>query len=187
MKPRRGMSLAETLVAMMVGSIIAGIGVTLIGSLLRTEHVGRRHLSETRALDRLAEQFAADVHAATQVDVRLDITDPKAPAPLVSFTAATGERIDYRQQERALLRRESRDGTVVRQDAYRLPASHIVQATTEPADTPKWVTLRIDRSAAMPTSGYSTLRNGWSAVAEFGRDQRLASTVAADQGREVSP
>lgn len=187
MSCRRGMSLIEMMIALMVSSVIAGIAVTLVGSLLRTEGVGRRHLAETRALDRLARKFALDVHAAIAVERSVAATDVKTVPPLAVFSTDTGSQIEYRQQERQLLCLDTREGQLVRQESFRLPDGYTVRVATEPESSPRWVTLILDRADSLPSPGLQSARHGWNVVAELGRDRRLAQTAPLAVPKGVEP
>lgn len=62
--PRSGFTLIEIVVAITVSTLLLGIAVVLLASLMRSEHSGREHFERGNSLDALAARFRKDVHAA---------------------------------------------------------------------------------------------------------------------------
>ena len=60
----RGFTLIEMVTAITVSTLLLGIAVVLLASLMRSEHSGREHFERGNSLDALATRFRKDVHAA---------------------------------------------------------------------------------------------------------------------------
>ncbi len=72
---RRGISLVETLVVMMMMTVLMGIGVTAIIQLHRLLEAGRADLERVSTLGRFADDLRRDLHDAETIETS---TDPNA-------------------------------------------------------------------------------------------------------------
>ncbi|MBL9123192.1 MAG: prepilin-type N-terminal cleavage/methylation domain-containing protein, partial [Planctomycetaceae bacterium] len=117
-----GYTLIEMLVTIALGSIITGLSATLLVGLLRTEKAGRQHAVESRTLERLGRQCRADAHRASVSDLPPRVGGPAVTRPICSLSdPAAGVQIDYEQRSREVVRRELREGRLVRHEVYRFP------------------------------------------------------------------
>ena len=94
---RRGFTLVEMMVAISVGTVLLGLAALLIGSLMKLDRAGRARLAEESRLDRLAQVFRADVHAATGLA-------PGAPAGELRLILPGGRSVAYRAGPGAVVR-----------------------------------------------------------------------------------
>jgi prepilin-type N-terminal cleavage/methylation domain-containing protein len=83
MNRRRGFTLIEMLVVIVVSTALAGCAVLLLYALRTNHDVGRKHLEYCRTINRLAEQFRADVHsmqktAAQDKETGIDLLPAKS-------------------------------------------------------------------------------------------------------------
>lgn len=187
MKVPRGFTLVEMLVAMMVGSVIAGLGVTLIGSLLRAEGAGRRHLAETRSLERLAKRFGADVHSASDFAAPVRDARLEGAQSLGVFRAAENSSVEYQLRGEDLIRCVSQGGALVRQEVFSLPDMHLARIVAEPSRAPRMLLLLIERSEGIPPPRFAAVRDGWSVVAELDRDSRVAGKQSLAAAEAPTP
>ena len=65
---RRAFTLIEMVVVITVSSALMGVAIVMLVALLKSEGSSRRHLEFCNILNRLDEQFRADVHAAAPGD-----------------------------------------------------------------------------------------------------------------------
>ena len=112
---RRGYSLIEMIVVMTVGATLMGIAVTLLGVLLQAERDGRTHIGQNASLNRLADQFRRDVHAAA-ANLPPRRTTPESP-PGGSIWPA-GHSVWYVAGRDEIVREERIGRTILRQESY---------------------------------------------------------------------
>lgn len=176
--PRRGgYSLVELVVVISVSSVLASVAVGLIGILMGVDRGGRRHLHETNALARLAQQFRADVSAAEDVasdgrhELHLRLTGGRA----VDYASEAGqttreERVgeDRQMREEFALPEEARLVFEVASDQRLAIASASLAAANDAAGA--------DHSA--------TVRLGWRVEAAVGRDLRFSRNAPSVAGNQ---
>jgi len=116
MNRRRGFTLIEMIVALGISSMLAGIAVLMLHALLKSHNAGREHLEYCRTINRLAEQFRGDVHAAQK-------TSPEVNEGVFDLLpdSADGAKIRYQCLQDRIDRSELKDDKVVRQESYMLP------------------------------------------------------------------
>jgi prepilin-type N-terminal cleavage/methylation domain-containing protein len=116
MKRRRGFTLIEMLVAITVGTTLAGIAVFLLYSLMKSHNTGREHLEYRRTLNRLAEQFRGDVHSMqkTSLDATETLCDLLPNMP-------DDTQLRYQCLEGRIDRSELQGEKIVRRESYMLP------------------------------------------------------------------
>lgn len=112
---RAGVTLVEALVVISALSVVSTLCVTTICLLLRAEAGGARSLHGSLMLDRLANEFRRDVHAAERVVVPED-----QPRPTLELTTPTGKRISYSAGSAGVERIEREGESVVHREDYRL-------------------------------------------------------------------
>lgn len=111
---RRGVSLAEMLVAMSCASVVVAGATALVHRTLSLEATSRRVLERERAALTLARRFRADVHEASKVRCSQDAIEE----PFVLFLETAGGRsIRYESTATGIARMESdATGSVWRED-----------------------------------------------------------------------
>ncbi len=114
MKGRRGFTLIEMVIVMTVGSVVTGLAVVLLGTLLHTENISRDHARQSTTLSRLAEQFRGDVRAATAVG--------SSDATSWEFAMEAPRTVIYRAESDALVRLERNGEELLRQERFSLPS-----------------------------------------------------------------
>ena len=110
--PRRGISLIELLAAMTAASVVMATAVGLVHRSFSLESRSRQVLGDERTAVRLARQFRADVHAATNVRCKT------ADAVIVVIDAAD-ESVTYRHTSTGLARLVEQAAGEVSREEYR--------------------------------------------------------------------
>jgi hypothetical protein len=161
------MTLIEAIVASTVASAIFGIAVQLLSVTMHSTESGRDRVVSTAAMTRLAEQFRADVHAATSVSV------VAAAGSQAHWTVKLADdlRIDYEVDGDILKRTEYRGDKVQARDAFALPQDADPRLELQPEKNPTQASLLLRRNAdpAVKATGY-VLRID----AQLGRDRRYS-------------
>ena len=128
---RRAFTLIEMLFAITIGSVLMGIAVSLLIVLLGAEQSGRAHAERSASLQRLADQFRRDVHAA--------VGEPDANAKdrhgcRLALPDKAG--VQYAVGVGGVSREEQVGSKVVRRESYSLPknctAAFAIDRTTSP-------------------------------------------------------
>jgi type II secretory pathway pseudopilin PulG len=108
--------LVEMIVAMAVATMLLGMAVGLLGTLLRLEDATRARARATEVLAELARQFRSDAHAAVAAVSGRDGTAVALKLPgehNIRYDVAAGE----------VIRREEGGPAAAREDSFRLPPS----------------------------------------------------------------
>ena len=87
---RRAFTLVEMLTVISIGSVLMGIAISLLIVLLGAEQSGRTHAERSESLQRLADQFRRDVHAAVGEPVGT-VDDAASKGTVPDVHAAVGE------------------------------------------------------------------------------------------------
>ncbi len=142
---RRAFTLIEMVAVIAVSSAVMGVGVVMLIALLKSEGSSRRHLDYCKSLNRLDEQFRADVHAAAaaRLDASGDDLELAPPAPSKTL-------IRYRCQPKEITREEIEGGKTLRRETYALPEE--VKSSLE-EQTEGSVTTVIMRVEPKPVEG----------------------------------
>jgi prepilin-type N-terminal cleavage/methylation domain-containing protein len=176
MNRRRGFSLIEMLVVITIGATLSGIAVLMLHALLRSHNTGREHLEYARTINRLAEQFRADVHAMQQAMPAGDeMVFELSPLP------ANDTIIRYKCLERRIDRSELQGGQIVSQDSFMLPLDMAASIKTELQQD-----VSIARIAISPKDNISPKLYRAAPIrieAVLGRDSRLSKTRSSTEGR----
>ena len=180
--PRRGgYSLVELLVVISVSSVLASVAVGLIGILMGVDRGGRRHLHETNALARLAQQFRADVAAAE--DLASD-----GPHGL-HLRLSDGRVVDY-ASEAGLATREERLGEERRaREQFALPDEARLAFEVAAEQRPAIASASLASANDAAGGGDSAaVRLGWRVEATVGRELRFSRQArSAASNQETSP
>jgi prepilin-type N-terminal cleavage/methylation domain-containing protein len=117
MKSRRGFTLIEMVAAVTISTVLMGIAVLLLHSLLKSHNSGREHMNYYRTVNRLAEQFRSDAHATVK-------TSSGDDGKFFDFLPNTADsaKIRYQLLPGRIDRTELKGDTTVRQDSYMLLA-----------------------------------------------------------------
>ncbi len=145
--PRRGHSLIELMVVIAVSSTLAAVTVGLLHTLFQMQQGGRKHLEVRRTLERLAEQFRDDVHAATQLRPMAAGKGEggAAEGPGWELPREGDHQVEYRLHAYQLLRTERQKDKLLRRESFALPPGTTAAMGTAET-TPGLVTLRIGRT-----------------------------------------
>jgi len=122
---RRGISLTETLVLMVVGSVVMAFGTRLLQQVLRADRGLFRHGEFMRQLSAVEAQLRHDLQAGRAVQWQPAPADAPGGATLRLVTGA-GDEVEYRVDQARLTRRVigsgERAGERMGQRVFRLPA-----------------------------------------------------------------
>jgi hypothetical protein len=134
---------------------------------MRLDRIGRAHLAELSARERIGRQFRLDVRAASHFPVR---ESARTPADHLTLVRPDGRVIEYQRAGAWLLRVERRGETVLRRESYAFPSRTSVrfQVYEEPAAT--FVSLVLPRK---PEPGISGPDRDIRIEAQLGKDERL--------------
>ena len=166
---RRAYLMTELLATITAGTVILGISVSVLGLLDRDERAGRDHVHQTLVDQRLAEQFRADVHAASG-------SMPEAKGLLCRLPIGGGRVATYRLRQAIVERDETAGDRAVRHESYPLPPEHAVRVSFSRDRDRSMATLSIAPATALP--GSRELRID----AVFGRDRRYGEAGTGRQG-----
>ena len=161
---RRAFTLIEMLVAISVGSVLMGIAVSLLLVLLGAEQSGRTHAERSESLQRLADQFRRDVHAAVG-EVAAGGEDQHG----CRLRLAGGESVRYAIGGGGLSREERKGSEVVRGESYALPKDSTTAIAIDRTTSPWTLSLTIVPNDASLGPGHEIRID-----AVLGRDHRFA-------------
>jgi prepilin-type N-terminal cleavage/methylation domain-containing protein len=163
--PRRGFSLIEMIAVISVSAVLTGIAISLLLVLLRAEHRGRSHLAESDSLQRLADQFRRDAHAAT--DVTVNATDPTR----WQFNSPGTQVVRYMPHSEGIWREEEMLSENRRMEPYVLPKNSTATVEVDRKAKTPVVTMTINVKDALPGPGHE-----FRVVALLGRDLRFTKS-----------
>ena len=138
MKLRRGVSLAELLLAMSASSVILTMSVSMIHRVMHTQSRTRSFFDGERAALRLSRQFRQDVHSA-----RSAVTDADrlAPEVLLQLEMEDEQTIEYRRASTGLQRVLLENDEVRSREEYAVQAE--LSASFRQEESPAIVVLSI--------------------------------------------
>jgi len=169
MNRRRGYSLIEILVVIATGAAMMGVALGLLGMLIRLEQASRREVQEETVMNRLADQFRRDVHAADRLAVASAPGVADLP-PVWQFPLEAGHVVEYRAEQGELVRIERRDDKVLKQESFSLPAEARVSIDPAGDALPGIVSLRIAGTGIRPPG---PAWRGARVDAELAKDRRF--------------
>jgi hypothetical protein len=153
---RRGFSIIETMVMMTGVATILGICAVTIQLLLRLNSEGQARLNAAGALERLASQFRADVHAC-EVG-KLSTAKAGDAASTLQLDTQRTVIVTYEARDGRVNRQESDSGQTIRRESYTLGPGRSVHFERR-QDGPRWLAAmvvshrtgkdRLDASAPM--------------------------------------
>jgi prepilin-type N-terminal cleavage/methylation domain-containing protein len=111
---RRGVTLMEMMVVLVVDAALAGMALLVLGTAVRYQSDAGQEMQCRASYTRLAEQFRADVHAATGCQA-LDNSRG------CQLSGADGRRIEYRLEGEQVMRTVRDHEQLVARDAFALP------------------------------------------------------------------
>jgi type II secretory pathway component PulJ len=181
---RRAYALIEMVLVIGTIAIVLGLCAGLLHVLLRLDRTGRAHLVETATIGRLARQFRADVHAASEASNR----GKNAATANLDLELAGERRIVYEAGDRALVRTEQQGATVERRERYTLPFCRAGRFRLRTTDDKVWVILELRRSPGGESeSGPRSLRHDLQIEALAGRDQGRLLVPELQTRKEALP
>jgi len=128
---------------MTIGSMMVGIAVGLLYLLLRMERDARAHLRSRTTVNRLADRFREDVHAATRLTaLEAPGSDGRSP-PAWRLQLPTDEVVVYRLQRGELLRTASVGSKVRQRETFPLDEEAAVSIEQSEGRIPALVSLTI--------------------------------------------
>jgi type II secretory pathway pseudopilin PulG len=147
MRDRRGSTLVEVLIAMLLGSTALGLLTTTMAAVLRRADSAGNHLDAMSGLARLGEQFRRDVHQASSARTVREMDEPG----YLMLERPGGVSVAYRECPAGVLRESVRDKVVTARERFGLPGLEVAhwKAGTSPGEQ---VVLEMDREAALGTS-----------------------------------
>jgi len=108
------------IVVMTVGATLMGIAMSLLIVLFQAEGAGRAHLEQNTSLNRLADQFRRDIHAAVG---SLVTENGKHGETVWRFDLAPDHHVSYEAGYGDIVRKEQAGPAVLRRESYTLPAN----------------------------------------------------------------
>jgi len=116
---KRGYSLVEMIVVISIGSVLATLAVTLLGTLLRASGTLNEQIHGIATVRRMAEQFRDDAHAA----LRVENLPKEGENPVVGlrFQLAPGRTVTYEFPPKVVERTERIDDAVHARETFFLP------------------------------------------------------------------
>lgn len=146
MRHRRGFTLVEVLIAMLLGSAALGLLTTTMAAVLRRADSAGNHLEAMTGLARLAEQLRRDVHQASSARAVTEMHKPD----VLKLQRPDGVSLAYRECPGGVLRESIRDEMVTARERFALPGLEVAHWTAA-ASPGEQVVLELDRDAALGT------------------------------------
>ncbi|MBN1590150.1 MAG: prepilin-type N-terminal cleavage/methylation domain-containing protein [Pirellulales bacterium] len=161
---RRGFSLLEMVVVITVSTVLVGVSVGVLYTLMRTERTARNRVPHSTNIARLAEQFRGDVRAATR------------QPPLVRqgewhFTLPDNRTVTYRTAPGEVRWEERVEGSLVRKESYILPDGWSMTIDVPNNAMPAMASLILVKDSESPTAGREIR-----VVAALGKDHRFSKS-----------
>ncbi len=142
MLKRRGVSLVEAVTVMAGSALLLGVTVALMHTLLRTGDATRNRVHWCGSIDRLAETFRQDVHAA--------VSEGTPESDGHRFDLADGATIVYQFKPGNVARTESQGESVTRRESFVLPPRSLVSIEVDPDSSPGLISLIIGPDPEAP-------------------------------------
>jgi prepilin-type N-terminal cleavage/methylation domain-containing protein len=173
---RRGWTLVESLVVIAILSVLLASVTVIIQKIVRQEGGFGKHLAHQRVMERLADQFRQDVHAAVRVEGPPAAADNAVARPgAVRCFRADGPPVTYRLHGHRLMRTATNsDGRETRR-SFAFPHGATVQLDRDGRVEPRLAALEVEypEGFALPTARAGReIRRKWIIEAVVGRDRR---------------
>lgn len=173
-----GVSLVEVVVAMGIATVLMGISMTTMHTVLRAERETSKAAWLGSSFHRFSRLMRSDIHAATSVNFQNGSTEN---SPELTLRKAGDEVVKYRIEGHRIFRVVTRQDQRVHQDTFHLPeGSHAYffqQARLNQAgisiDQPHQLSS-LKQSSAVSTNVPQASMNELSIISTIGRDYRLA-------------
>ena len=136
---RRAFTLIEMVIAITVAAALTGIAVSLLIVLLRAEQSGRSHFQRNASIQRLADQWRRDLHAAVG-EVAVNHED----RPGCRLTLAGDRIVRYTIGDDGISREEHAGPKTSRRESYALPNDSTASIEIDNATKPAIVSLMIE-------------------------------------------
>lgn len=147
---RRGVTIVEVMVLMTAVAVMLGMCVILLQLALRLETDARGRFERATVLNRLAETFRADVHAAPGVEVENAEAEAEADAkqpPALRVESTSGRSIEYRVKGAGEVARVVSEGDkVVHRETFQVPQTEAARLELRDLDGRRFAVLAIDKS-----------------------------------------
>jgi hypothetical protein len=150
-RARRGITIIEVVVLMTGVATMLGLCAVTIQALFRVGGEGQARLSAAAALDRLAGQFRADVHACDQAVLGTKAEGQPArdgAAANLRLTLGPGLVVTYEAREGRVARVESGAGAGPRRESYHLVPGAVVRFEARDEGPRRFLALVLTRRTA---------------------------------------
>jgi prepilin-type N-terminal cleavage/methylation domain-containing protein len=142
LRDRRGFTLLEMLVVIAVSTIIVGIAVSLVITMMHLEKQSRKRLGSFRIQGQLAEQYRRDVRAATGLSP-VKTADKEGEQAGCELQFDSERLVRYRVDGPRIVRTELAGDRPVRNESYRLLSGATAQFQLPEGESPAIAGLRI--------------------------------------------
>ena len=126
---RLGVSLAELLVAMTIGSVVMAIGLGMLHLMLKTDRTLADSLQRRQTVSQLSRAFRRDVHAANKAELLKGQNEQDPPG--LSLQAEPNRRVRYSAEENTVLRVETEGEKTIQTARYRFAKGTLVSFQIE--------------------------------------------------------
>ena len=168
----RGFTLIEMVAVMTTATVLMGVAVVLLASLMGAEWGGRERFVRNNSLNALAEQFRRDVHAA--VDSPAASVDQRDVWDIPLATDGFSHYVRYRADSDSITRAEHTSDGAARRETYLLPDDCDVSIATEETGERRLVRLAISARKESQADGRQIVIE-----ALLGLDRRFSNRAEA--------
>ena len=139
---RQGWTLIEVVISIALTSVITGMVVTLLTTLLEFDRRSTELQNESTSFARLADQFRSDVRAASSI--QQEAVTEEETLQRITLSLSQDTRVVYQQQGDRLLRTFYQGEQPSGQESYDLPESAQVRLHESPTAVGEVATLMLD-------------------------------------------
>ncbi len=177
----RGWSLIEVVVVMSVAAALIGVTVTMLSGIFRAGRQGMDHMTQAGVINRLAEQFRADVAAARSCQPLVGAGAEEAEKKSgIVLKSAGQDRVEYVATAQVLERIAYAGENVDRRETYQLGPARRARLEIEQGK-PNVVNCVLEQIESSPGFGEPT-SGPISISAILGRNQRFRKPEAETVG-----
>lgn len=184
-----GISLVEVVVAMAIATLLMGLSMTTLQTVMRAE----RETSEATWLDasfqRFSRLFRADIHAAETLKL-----EPATDAKTLIIQKPGQEQVTYRIEQFRIYRIVSRAGKTVHQDTFYFQEGSQAHFIRQQRLNQAGIVIREPEPSLMPemkneqtTGSQEPLTHEFSIRSTIGHDYRLAEIRFEQPEKETKP